>query len=81
MKKDDIEEIIEIFFRDELKLDIRDRNQNLIGEGVVDSFNMLELILFVENFCEISIELEDLDLDLFNSVISIAEKIQEWKSR
>ena len=81
MKKDDIEEIIEIFFRDELKLDIRDRNQNLIGEGVVDSFNMLELILFVENFCEISIELEDLDLDLFNSVISIAEKIQERKSR
>ncbi len=79
MRKEDIEEKLEFYIRDELQLDIRDREQNLVKEGVIDSFNMIQLILFIEDSFDLSIDPAELDLDSFNSVKFMAGRIYEWK--
>lgn len=80
MREEDIEERLVIYIRDELQVDIKDRNQDLVKEGAIDSFNMIQLLQFIEDSFKVSIDIEELDLDSFKSVKSIAEKINEWKS-
>lgn len=80
MREEDIEERLVIYIRDELQVDIKDRNQDLVKEGAIDSFNMIQLIQFIEDSFKVSIDIEELDLDSFKSIKSIAEKINEWKS-
>lgn len=76
----DIEEKIVNFIRDELGGDVKDKNQDLLKSGVIDSFNMIQLIQFIEESFEVSIDMEEIDFDTFKSIQSIAVKISKWRS-
>lgn len=80
MNINQIEEKVAGFIRDELKRDVKDHNQDLLKEAIIDSFNMIQLIQYIEETFEISIDIEELDLEDFKSIKSITQKVMEWKS-
>ena len=80
MNTNQIEEKVVAFIREELGKDIKGHDQDLMKEAIIDSFNMIQLIQYVEETFELSIDLDELDLNAFKSVKSIAEQVTVWKS-
>jgi acyl carrier protein len=50
---------------------------NLFDIGIIDSFGLIELVLFIEKEFSISIEIEDLSEDNFSNVISISNYLYQ----
>ena len=75
----DIKEKIVRFISDELGGEVEDVNQDLLKSAIIDSFNMIQLILFLEESFEVSVDIEELNLETFKSVQSIAEMVSKWK--
>jgi|APSaa5957512535_1039671.scaffolds.fasta_scaffold05628_5 methoxymalonate biosynthesis acyl carrier protein len=52
-------------------------SDNLFDIGVIDSFGLIELVLFIEKEFSISIEIENLSEDNFSNVLSISNHIYQ----
>lgn len=50
-----------------------DLEEDLLGNGIVDSLGMMKLALFIENEFKIKIAPEDMTVENFNTVQSISE--------
>ena len=57
------------------------RKTDLVAKGIVSSFNMLELIDFIEKEFEAKIDVDSLNPKTFNTVERIARKIRIWLSK
>jgi acyl carrier protein len=53
---------------------------DLLGEGIIDSLGMMKLIRFIEDKFEIKVRPEDMTIENFNSIASIANYIQSRQS-
>jgi acyl carrier protein len=56
-----------------------DINDNLFELGVIDSFGLIKLVLFIENELSVNIDLEDLDENNFSSIDKISQHILKHK--
>jgi len=59
--------------RDRLHLDVPSPDTDLVETGLMDSLQFVQLVLHLEEDFGMHISLEDLGIDHFHSVISIAE--------
>ncbi|MDP3764330.1 MAG: acyl carrier protein [bacterium] len=74
-----IKETIKVFLEKETQKKVEDDNTDLIKNGLLDSFNMIRLISFIETELGIRVNMEEIGSDNFNSVENIASTIQKWK--
>ena len=56
-----------------------DINDNLFELGVIDSFGLIKLVLFIEKELSVNIDLEDLDENNFSSIDKISQHILKHK--
>jgi acyl carrier protein len=49
-----------------------DMDEDLLGNGIVDSLGMMKLVVFLENEFQVTINPEDMTVENFNSVRSIS---------
>ena len=54
-------------------MDTIDLDEDLLGNGIVDSLGMFKLIAFLENEFKVKIPPEDMTVENFNTVQSISE--------
>ncbi len=71
---------IKVFLEKETQKTIAGDSENLISNGVIDSFTMIKLIGFIESEFGIKANMEELAPENFNSVDTISEMINKWKS-
>ncbi len=57
---------------DQLHIDVFDDHTNLIDSGLIDSMSLVELFMILDEDLGVSVANEDLDLDDFRTVDSIA---------
>ena len=55
-----------------LHLEVRDAETDLLGGGLLDSLGLVELLALLEQRFDVQISLEELELDHFRTVGSIA---------
>lgn len=72
-----MEETIKLFLKKETGHAISDDGLNLIEAGIIDSFSMMQLIGFLEKEFGITLNLEELSPENFNSIAGIAEFVQK----
>ena len=58
---------------------IKDENSNLISSGFLDSFSMIELIIFLEREFGVKVNMESLNHNNFNSLENIVQALKKWK--
>lgn len=77
----EIKETVKSFLQqrigDEVSFGVED---DIFKAGLVNSLFALELVVFLENTFEISVENEDLDLNNFNKLVNIEAFIQKKKA-
>jgi acyl carrier protein len=64
------------FFRDTLKIDVRDMSEDLIEQGRLDSLGIVELLFFLEQRFGLTIDLAALELDQLRSVDAICALVE-----
>jgi acyl carrier protein len=62
--------------RDTLLIDVTSPDQDLLSSGVVDSLTLVQLLLVLESHFGVAIPLEELEIDDFRTLGSIARLIQ-----
>lgn len=70
-QKDQIGNGIEQLFRDKLNIEVPTHDTDLIAEGILDSLLLVDLLLHLERDYQISIALDDLELDNFRTIHAI----------
>ena len=79
IKRHIVEEIIE-----DPDFDLND-DDNIIEESIIDSTEILKIILFLEEMYDIKVENDEIKLDHFNSVNAICDfvnrKVNELENR
>jgi len=73
-------ESIVTLFRNQLSVEVQDVDADLIGEGLLDSFMLVDLIMFLEQEYDIVIDFEGLEVEQFRSISSITQFVQSRKS-
>ena len=63
-------------FREQLTIDIDDPDMDLVGSGLMDSLMLIELLTFLEQKYQITIDFADLEIDNFRSVNSITQFVE-----
>lgn len=58
-------------FRDNLNVDVSDPHLDLIEEGLLDSLMLVDLLMHLEQQFQVTVPLEDLELDNFRTVHAI----------
>lgn len=78
----DVESLIK-FFADELDLDTRDIAEDtlLFSSGIIDSFALVSMMMFVESKAGIRISPADVRLDNFDSIERIIAFVEQLQSR
>jgi acyl carrier protein len=66
-------------FRDQLNVDVTDIDTDLINAGLMDSLMLVDLLTFLEQEYQITIDLVDLDMSHFSSIGSIARFVEAHK--
>lgn len=66
------------FFKTIVQKPIEDGRVDLIAAGILDSFTMIELVNFIEKKFKITVDMENLTPDNFNSLEKISAAIQKW---
>ena len=74
-----IKEKIKEFLASETQKKIESDNADLIKNGLLDSFTMIQLIGFIETELGVRVDMEKIGPDNFNSVENIASTIQKWR--
>jgi acyl carrier protein len=59
---------------------VHDLDADLIADGLIDSFMLVDLIMFLEQEHDITIDFEGLEVDNFRSVTSITRFVEARKS-
>ena len=67
-------------FRQQLNVDVKDLDADLISEGLMDSLMLVDLLTFMEQEYQITIDFEDLEIDNFRSIKSIAHFVDTRQS-
>jgi len=67
------------FLEKEAQTTISGNSVDLIKKGILDSFLMIRLISFIEEEIGISVDMEKLTPENFNSLITIEKTILQWK--
>lgn len=70
---------IKRFLEKETQAKIKGASENLIDRGILDSFSMIKIINFLEKELGVSIDMEKLSPDNFNSVNTIAETAKKFQ--
>ena len=73
-----IKEKIKEFLVSETQKKIENDNADLIKNGLLDSFTMIQLIGFIETELGVKVDMEEIGPDNFNSVENITSTIQKW---
>lgn len=77
----DIQQTVKTFLQKRIGEDVAFENTDDIFQlGLVNSLFALELVVFLENTFEITVENEDLDLNNFSSVANIEQFILRKKA-
>ena len=74
-----IKEKIKEFLASETQKKIENDNADLIKNGLLDSFTMIQLIGFIETELGVKVDMEEIGPDNFNSVENIESTIQKWR--
>lgn len=74
-----VESIVELF-RNQLSVEVQDLDADLIADGLMDSFMLVDLIMFLEQEHDIMIDFEGLEVDNFRSIMSITRFVEARKS-
>lgn len=74
-----IKEKIKEFLAGETQKKIESDSADLIKNGLLDSFTMIQLISFIESELGTKVDMEEIGPDNFNSVENITSTIQKWK--
>lgn len=74
-----VDSIVELF-RNQLSVEVHDLDADLIADGLIDSFMLVDLIMFLEQEHDITIDFEGLEVDNFRSVTSITRFVEARKS-
>ena len=65
------QKLIELFAR-KMNLDVPSIDTDLVGTGLLDSLMLVELLAQLEETFDVAISIDDLELETFRSVSSIA---------
>lgn len=68
------------YIKEEISLesiDSIDLNEDLLGNGIVDSLGMMKLVIFLEKEFQVKIGPEDMTVENFHSVQSIANYLDQ----
>lgn len=65
------QKLTELFIR-KMNLDVPNVDMDLVGTGLLDSLMLIELLAQLEETFSVSISTDDLELDNFRSIASIA---------
>jgi acyl carrier protein len=69
---------IRLLIGDVLSIEVPDGDLDVIESGLLDSLALVSLIAGIEQEFEVELPLEDLDVDRFRSVDSIAQLVAAW---
>jgi D-alanine--poly(phosphoribitol) ligase subunit 2 len=64
---------IQVLIEDALSVDVPDADTDLIDSGLIDSLALVTMIVEIEQEFHVELRLDELDVDRFRSVNSIAE--------
>ena len=67
-------------FREQLNVEVKDLEADLINDGLMDSLMLVDLLTFLEQEYQITIDFEDLEIDNFRSIKSITQFVDSRKS-
>jgi len=73
---DPVAERVTSLIKDGLGIAVPDRDTDLFADGVLDSLSFVNLLLLLEREFEVSIPLEELELDSFRTVGTIARLLE-----
>jgi acyl carrier protein len=59
---------------------VQDLDADLIADGLMDSFMLVDLIMFLEQEHDIAIDFDGLEVDNFRSITSITRFVEARKS-
>jgi len=62
-------------FREQLNVDVDDPETDLVSDGLMDSLMLIELLTYLEQEYQITIDFADLDVDNFRSIASITRYV------
>lgn len=68
-------------FQDHLNIAVEDPEMDLVGSGLMDSLMLIELLTFLEQEYQITIDFADLEIDNFRSVGSITQFVDARAAR
>ena len=74
-----VDSIVELF-RNQLSVEVQDLDADLIADGLMDSFMLVDLIMFLEQEHDITIDFDGLEVDNFRSITSITRFVEARKS-
>lgn len=74
-----VNSIVELF-RNQLSVEVQDPDADLIADGLMDSFMLVDLIMFLEQEHDIAIDFDGLEVDNFRSITSITRFVEARKS-
>ncbi len=77
----DFKQRIKDFLEKETQSKVTDENQNLIQTGILDSFSMIRLLGFIEKEIGVTVNMENLSADNFNSLANIIDAIQSYGNK
>lgn len=66
-------------FRDHLQVEVPDNDMNLMENGIIDSLALVNLILAIEEEFQVSISLEETDLQNFETINKLNSLILELR--
>jgi acyl carrier protein len=71
-----VSERVQRLFLETLNVEVPSQDADLIESGVIDSLALVELLFAIEREFEVSLPLDDLDIDNFRSVTRISDVIE-----
>ena len=67
-------------FRQKLNVEVADLDADLIAEGLMDSLMLVDLLSFLEQEYQITIEFEEFEIENFRTIKSIAQFVDSKRS-
>jgi len=75
MQRDEIREELKNLIESDLKIKIKDDNQDLLGSKIIDSYTMLLIITFIREELELELNMDKIDFETFTSINTIVDFI------
>ena len=75
-----VSERVQRLFLETLNVEVPSEDADLIESGVIDSLALVELLFAIEREFDVSLPLDDLDIDNFRSVNRISDVIEATRA-